>query len=102
MALEAQFVSLSQHAEKLKDTTLRDLFANDPARFTAFSAKTDDLLLDYSKSIIDADALAQLVDLAKAADVEGRRTAMFSGEKSTARKIGLCCTRPCATGRTIQ
>ncbi|QFT31199.1 Glucose-6-phosphate isomerase [Labrenzia sp. THAF82] len=81
MALEAQFVSLSQHAEKLKDTTLRDLFANDPARFTAFSAKTDDLLLDYSKSIIDADALAQLVDLAKAADVEGRRTAMFSGEK---------------------
>ncbi|WFE91807.1 glucose-6-phosphate isomerase [Roseibium porphyridii] len=81
MALEAQFVSLSQHAEKLKDTTLRDLFANDPARFTAFSAKTDDLLLDYSKSIIDADALAQLVDLAKAADVEGRRAAMFSGEK---------------------
>lgn len=81
MALEAQFVSLSQHAEKLKDTTLRDLFANDPARFTAFSAKTDDLLLDYSKSIIDAAALAQLVDLAKAADVEGRRAAMFSGEK---------------------
>lgn len=81
MALEAQFVSLSQHAEKLKDTTLRDLFANDPARFTGFSAKTDDLLLDYSKSIIDADALAQLVDLAKTADVEGRRAAMFSGEK---------------------
>ncbi|WP_298983985.1 glucose-6-phosphate isomerase [uncultured Roseibium sp.] len=81
MALEAQFVSLSQHAEKLKNTTLRDLFANDPGRFNAFSAKTDDLLLDYSKSIIDAEALAQLVDLAKAADVEGRRTAMFSGEK---------------------
>ncbi|PVB61710.1 glucose-6-phosphate isomerase [Labrenzia sp. 011] len=81
MALEAAFVSLGQHAEKLKDTTLRDLFAADPARFDTFSARHDDLLLDYSKSRIDARALELLIALARAADVEGKRAAMFAGDR---------------------
>jgi glucose-6-phosphate isomerase len=81
MALEAAFVSLSQKAEQLSSTTLRNLFAADPNRFDRFTARTDDLLLDYSKSRIDAEALDQLIELAKAADVEGKREAMFAGEK---------------------
>ncbi|MES0811054.1 glucose-6-phosphate isomerase [Roseibium sp. SCPC15] len=81
MALEAAFVSLSQKAEQLNSTTLRNLFAADPNRFDRFTARTDDLLLDYSKSRIDAEALDQLIELAKAADVEGKREAMFAGEK---------------------
>ncbi|POF28615.1 glucose-6-phosphate isomerase [Roseibium marinum] len=81
MALEAAFVSLGRQAEKLKDTTLRDLFAADPARFETFSVRCDDLLLDYSKSRIDAKAFELLIALARAADVEGRRAAMFAGEK---------------------
>jgi glucose-6-phosphate isomerase len=80
MALEAAFVSLGQQAEKLKDTTLRELFAADPERFETFSARFDDLLLDYSKSRIDANAFELLIGLAKAADVEGRRAAMFAGD----------------------
>ncbi|KZM48124.1 glucose-6-phosphate isomerase [Labrenzia sp. OB1] len=79
MALEAAFVSLGQQAEKLKDTTLRELFAADPARFETFSARFDDLLLDYSKSRIDTRAFELLIGLARAADVEGRRAAMFAG-----------------------
>ncbi|MCX2721986.1 glucose-6-phosphate isomerase [Roseibium salinum] len=81
MALDAAFGALDQHAEQLKNTTLRDLFAADPERFEKFSARTDDLLLDYSKSKIDVKAMDLLVQLAKAADVEGRRAAMFAGEK---------------------
>ncbi|MEM9630904.1 MAG: glucose-6-phosphate isomerase [Pseudomonadota bacterium] len=81
MALEAAFVSLSQKAEQLNSTTLRNLFSTDPNRFDRFTARTDDLLLDYSKSRIDAEALDLLIELAKAANVEGKRDAMFAGEK---------------------
>ena len=81
MTLEATLMSLTRQAEKLNGTTLRTLFAGDPDRFAKFSARTDDLLLDYSKTKIDSDALAGLLALAAMADVEGRRAAMFAGEK---------------------
>ncbi|WP_306144588.1 glucose-6-phosphate isomerase [Roseibium sp. MMSF_3412] len=81
MTLEATLASLTRQAEKLNKTTLRDLFAGDPARFETFSASADDLLLDYSKTKIDSNALAGLLSLAATADVEGRRSAMFAGEK---------------------
>jgi len=81
MALEAAFEALTRQADQLQDTSLRALFAADPDRFTAFSARFDDLLLDYSKSKIDGTALELLLNLAMAADVEGRRDAMIAGEK---------------------
>ncbi|TYC48667.1 glucose-6-phosphate isomerase [Rhodobacterales bacterium] len=84
MALEAAFRSLRQQADQLKTTTLRDLFAADPARFDTFSVRCDDLLLDYSKSKIDGKTMDLLLELARAADVEGRRSAMFAGEKINA------------------
>ncbi len=65
----------------MKGTSLRQLFAAAPDRFDTFSARTDDLLLDYSKSRIDDKAFNLLLDLARAADVEGKRAAMFAGEK---------------------
>ena len=54
-------------------------FADDPERFDGFSANLDDLLIDFSKERIDADALTHLLDLARSVDVEGNRTAMFCG-----------------------
>ena len=36
--------------------------------------------MDLSKNLIDEDVVSKLVDLARAADVEGRRDAMFAGE----------------------
>src|ERR1700749_1546666 len=61
--------------------TARADFADDPARFKAFSVTLDDLLFDYSKQRIDAAVLSALVELAKAAQVEPRRDAMFAGVK---------------------
>ncbi|MCL4156634.1 UNVERIFIED_CONTAM: hypothetical protein GTU68_049375 [Idotea baltica] len=81
MALDEAFEALARQAGQLRKTNLRALFARDPDRFDSFSASFEDLLLDYSKSKIDARAFALLLDLARAADVEGRRAAMFSGEK---------------------
>ena len=54
-------------------------FAEEPSRFAAFSARFDDLLLDYSKCALGADDLGALLELAQLFDVEGKRDAMFSG-----------------------
>ena len=45
----------------------------------AFSAQAGDMLFDYSKTNIDADTRDALLALAEAADVAGKREAMFSG-----------------------
>jgi len=84
MALEAAFEALDRQASQLQATSLRALFADDPDRFTAFSARFDDLLLDFSKSKIDGKAFALLLDLAREAGVEERRDTMFAGGKINA------------------
>lgn len=69
--------ALHAHHSFVKDRHFEGLF--DADRAAAFSAGTDDLLLDFAKTNLDADGLALLLDLAKAADVTGRRAAMFGG-----------------------
>ena len=50
----AAWKALSAHFNETKGRTLKELFANDPKRFEKFSVKvSDDLLIDYSKNIID-------------------------------------------------
>ncbi|KAL4234079.1 hypothetical protein ACF0H5_005733 [Mactra antiquata] len=62
-----------------------DMFNSDPDRFNKFSVKLDtkdgDLLLDYSKNLINEDAMKLLFDLAKSRNLDGMRKAMFTGEK---------------------
>ncbi|MHA6687768.1 glucose-6-phosphate isomerase [Mesorhizobium sp. A556] len=59
---------------------MRGVFDADSGRFSRFSASDGDLLLDWSKCAVDARTMELLEELAKAADVEGRRAAMFSGK----------------------
>ncbi|MBL4749993.1 MAG: glucose-6-phosphate isomerase [Amylibacter sp.] len=65
--------------DRLQSVHLREMFEDDAVRFSRFSASLDDLTIDYSKERVDAAAMAHLFDLARAADVEGRRDAMFAG-----------------------
>ncbi len=65
------------HAQSL---SILSLF-NDPERFGGFSVEVDDLLLDFSKTNIDRDARALLLELARASDVESWRERMFNGDK---------------------
>uniref|UniRef100_A0A8C3AW16 Glucose-6-phosphate isomerase n=2 Tax=Cyclopterus lumpus TaxID=8103 RepID=A0A8C3AW16_CYCLU len=64
---------------------MRDLFESDPGRFNAFSTtlETDDgeILLDYSKNLINQEVMSMLLALAKSRGVEEARDEMFSGEK---------------------
>ncbi|KAJ3213183.1 hypothetical protein HDU67_003198 [Dinochytrium kinnereticum] len=71
-----------------KDLKIKELLASDPSRFTAFSASftppggaSPSILLDYSKNLVTKETLDILIGLAKAADVEGWRSRMFSGDK---------------------
>jgi glucose-6-phosphate isomerase len=73
------FAALAAHRKKGAPADLRRAFERDAGRFTKFSARVDDLLLDYSKCAVNARTMQLLADLARAADVEGKRTAMFAG-----------------------
>ncbi|MFL5332126.1 MAG: glucose-6-phosphate isomerase [Geminicoccaceae bacterium] len=73
--------ALTTEAQRLRGMSLRAAYAADPERFNRFSLRFEDLLLDYSKHLIDADALRLLFDLARHADVENWRAMMFEGAK---------------------
>ncbi len=59
---------------------LRQLFADDPGRAGRYRVDAAGLRIDYSKHQIDDRILAALVEVARAAEVEARREAMFSGQ----------------------
>lgn len=80
-ALAKDWQALEMHAERLKAQHLRELFANDPNRFSSLAFSLDDLLIDFSKEKLDGFALNALVQLATDAQVAARRDAMVSGEK---------------------
>lgn len=78
--LEKAWADLSAHRTRTASQHLRELFAADDKRFATFSARLDDLLLDYSKTAVTPETIELLVALAEAADVEAKRDAMFAGE----------------------
>uniref|UniRef100_A0A3B4Y523 Glucose-6-phosphate isomerase n=1 Tax=Seriola lalandi dorsalis TaxID=1841481 RepID=A0A3B4Y523_SERLL len=64
---------------------MRDMFDGDKDRFSSFSTTLDtddgEILLDYSKNLINQDVMAMLFTMAKSRGVEDARDKMFSGEK---------------------
>ncbi len=81
MPVEAAWRHVEAEASRLTRVHLRDLFAADPDRFDALSLEAAGLLADLSKEKLDASSLEALLALARAAGVEDRRDAMFSGQK---------------------
>ena len=77
----AAWAALAAHHAAIKDRHLRELFAEDPGRAERFAVEGAGLFLDYSKHRITAETVRLLLDLARERDVEGRRAAMFRGEK---------------------
>ncbi|MFA6156277.1 glucose-6-phosphate isomerase [Mesorhizobium sp.] len=79
-AFQKQLAALRDH-RAAAPASMREAFAADPARFETFSARDGDLLLDWSKCAVDTVTMELLEMLAGAADLEGRRAAMFAGKK---------------------
>ncbi|MFG2645342.1 glucose-6-phosphate isomerase [Streptomyces sp. NPDC048370] len=76
-----EWAALGKHREQLGDTHLRELFAADQDRGTAYTLRVGDLDLDYSKNLVTDETLALLRELAAATGVAELRDAMFRGEK---------------------
>ncbi|OBB72997.1 glucose-6-phosphate isomerase [Mycobacterium sp. 852014-52144_SCH5372336] len=71
--------ALQRHHGEIGAKHLRELFAEDPARGTELATTVGDLYIDYSKHRVTRETLSLLVDLARAAGLEQKRDAMFSG-----------------------
>lgn len=78
----AAWPQLQAHFEREgRSMDLRRAFAQDPARFEAFSQEAPHLFADLSKNLIDREAQRLLLELARDCGLERRRDAMFSGER---------------------
>ena len=75
-----QWEALEEEQNRIIDLDLRGMFAEDPERAEKLTFDAAGLHVDLSKNFVDDAVLAALVEVARAADVEGARTRMFSGE----------------------
>ena len=72
--------ALAAHRKKLGATSLAALFASDPSRARALTVEAGGILLDYSKHLVDAEAMRLLAALAAQAQVPQWIERMFAGE----------------------
>jgi glucose-6-phosphate isomerase len=76
----AAWAALHEHFEGIGQTfDLRDAFRRDPGRFDAFSQEAPHVFADLSKNLIDTQAEALLLELARECGLEYHRDAMFAG-----------------------
>ena len=75
--------ALQEHFNENKNRTIKDLFKQDPKRFDNFSLNilSSDILIDYSKNIVDEKTMELLFDLAKETKLDEAIKSMFAGEK---------------------
>ncbi|SDG73545.1 glucose-6-phosphate isomerase [Psychroflexus sediminis] len=68
--------SLSKHKFELNA-----LFNANPKRFQEFSIQNEDILVDFSKNLIDEEVFSQLLKLAEEADLKKSIKSYFEGDK---------------------
>ncbi|MDH5250480.1 MAG: glucose-6-phosphate isomerase, partial [Cyclobacteriaceae bacterium] len=72
--LEIQFLTIQA-------MQMRDLFLDDPDRFSKLHITFEDILVDYSKNLIIDETISELIELAKEVELEDAILAMFQGTK---------------------
>ena len=75
-----EWAALEKHARSMRNTHIRDLFANNKERFDQFALRLGPLLMDYSKQRLDKETIEKLCLYARACDLEGWREKMFNGK----------------------
>lgn len=73
--------ALVAHKAAIEGTTIKELFAREPDRFTKMSHEACGVFVDWSKHRATSETLQLLRALAQQADVIGMRDKMFAGEK---------------------
>ncbi|MDN4166018.1 glucose-6-phosphate isomerase [Cytophagales bacterium LB-30] len=77
---------LQAHYEKMHGVHMKELFAQDPMRFEAFSLEFNHILVDYSKNILTDETRELLLQLAEETQVKAAIESMFNGEKINRRE----------------
>ncbi len=73
--------ALVEHQRAASSMHLRDLFAQDPARFRKFSLTTDGMLLDYSKQLVTDETMRLLAELGRECGLESWVKRLYAGER---------------------
>ncbi len=72
---------LRNHYVFMKDRHMKDMFDEDPDRFSEFSLRFEDMLVDYSKNIVSKETMRLLLELAEQVKLGDAIEKMFSGDK---------------------
>jgi glucose-6-phosphate isomerase len=72
--------SLQQHSEEIKHVHIKDLVSGEPERFSNWSYKFEDILVDLSKNIVTDETRTLLIQLANECRLKEAIEAMFNGE----------------------
>ena len=72
--------ALNEHFRQMKEVHLRTLFQEDTQRFSRFSLKFEDILVDFSKNRITEETHKLLLDLVEECKLSEAIEAMFSGK----------------------
>ena len=73
--------ALEAHYQTIKDTHLRELFAQDPRRGERLTLSDAGIYLDYSKNRLTDETIRLLIGLAEECGLRERADAMFRGDK---------------------
>ena len=73
--------ALEAHYAETGKATLKEMFAQDPARGERMTLEVEGILLDYSKNRVNDETLKLLTALAEAAGLKSSIEAMFTGQK---------------------
>ncbi|OQY93188.1 MAG: glucose-6-phosphate isomerase [Sphingobacteriales bacterium UTBCD1] len=71
---------LHEHFTEMKDVQMKELFRDDPERFSRYSLRIEDILFDYSKNRINNKTMDLLFRLAGECKVKEAINAMFHGD----------------------
>jgi glucose-6-phosphate isomerase len=74
------WTKLKEQHERMKHRHMRDLFARDPERFSKFSVRFEEMVVDYSKNLITRETLRLLLQLARACRLKEAIARMFAGD----------------------
>jgi len=72
---------LEAYFKAFKGTQMKALFARDPERFAKYSIKFEDILVDFSKNIVDDHSFSILMLLARECGLKDAITSQFTGER---------------------
>ena len=75
---------LETHAEKMKQVLIKDLVANDPERFRKLAFCLNDIVIDFSKNIINDETFSLLQSLAGECKLKEAIEAMYGGDRINA------------------